>query len=244
MQVTGNMTDDKYLFALILAIPGIFIGIILNWLHGVSLSNALIALLLVLFNLMGAYFLWRRHSDRIERLNSQHQQKSKEAFNNLLAYTSEIESLQLMVTPIIFEQIVAARVLTEQEISILIRRFTAMFDELEQIIDFVNETTKTQGSQDVENLGKNAEKIRGEIDTVLEALQFQDRVSQILSQVENNLSTLSKTIEKIQLQGSKRNQGMIKVQEMVSNIRRSYESVNHFSKRSVSGTVTDELTYF
>jgi len=244
MQVTGKMIYSKYLVALILAVPNILIGIALSWQQGIALLSVLNMLFILLINLMGAYFFWIWHVDQIELLKNQHQQMSKEAFNNLLAYTSEIENLQLLVSPILFKQIVDARVLTEQEISILIRRFTAMLEELEQITNFVNQTTNPDNTQNLENLGKNAEKIRVEIDIVLEALQFQDRVSQILSQVENNLTTLSKTIETIQSQGNKRNQGMIQVQELVSNIQRDYESVNHFVERSESDTAASELTYF
>jgi methyl-accepting chemotaxis protein len=161
-----------------------------------------------------------------------------------MAYATELEGLLLKVSPKVCEQILAARELTEQEISILIRRFSAMLDELEQIIDFVNQASKLQVPNSVESLKNNAEKIRGEIDVVLEALQFQDRVSQILTQVEDNLTQLTKTVVNIQSQGSERSENMINVEEMLSKIQSNYESVNQLPKRALTENAADELTFF
>lgn len=74
---------------------------------------------------------------------------------------------------------------------------------------------------DVETLRNNADQIRDEINNVLVALQFQDRVSQILSQVENNLLNLQKTIENIQQQGSNRDGNMLQVDEAVEHIEKT-----------------------
>lgn len=100
----------------------------------------------------------------------------------------------------------------------------------------------THYRDDAEALRNNAGQIRGEINNVLVALQFQDRVSQILTQVESNLLNLQKTIEKIQRQGSKRDGNMLQVDEAVEHIEESYKSVstrpNHESDSS------DDLTFF
>jgi len=91
-------------------------------------------------------------------------------------------------------------------------------------------------------LRNNAEQIRGEINNVLVALQFQDRVSQILMQVENNLLNLQKTIEKIQQQGSNRNGNMLRVDEAVEHIEENYKSVS--SRPDHAPDSSDELTFF
>jgi len=91
-------------------------------------------------------------------------------------------------------------------------------------------------------LRNNAEQIRGEINNVLVALQFQDRVSQILMQVENNLLNLQKTIEKIQQQGSNRDGNMLRVDEAVEHIEENYKSVS--SRPDHVQDSSDELTFF
>jgi len=91
-------------------------------------------------------------------------------------------------------------------------------------------------------LRNNAEQIRGEINKVLVALQFQDRVSQILMQVENNLLNLQKTIEKIQQQGSNRDGNMLRVDEAVEHIEENYKSVS--SRPDHVQDSSDELTFF
>ncbi len=95
---------------------------------------------------------------------------------------------------------------------------------------------------DVEALRNNAEQVRGEINNVLVALQFQDRVSQILTQVENNLLNLQKTIEKIQQQGSSRDGNMLQVDQAVEHIEENYKSVN--SRPNSEQSDSDELTFF
>ena len=92
----------------------------------------------------------------------------------------------------------------------------------------------------VDALRSNAEQIRIEINNVLVALQFQDRVSQILTQVENNLLNLQKTIETIQLQGNNRDGAMLQVDAAVEHIEENYKSVS--SKSELDGS--DDLTFF
>lgn len=100
----------------------------------------------------------------------------------------------------------------------------------------------THYRDDVEALRNNAEQICGEINNVLVALQFQDRVSQILTQVENNLLNLQKTIENIQQQGSDRNSDMLQVDQAVEHIEESYKSVSSNPNREQDSS--DDLTFF
>ena len=95
---------------------------------------------------------------------------------------------------------------------------------------------------DVEALRNNAEQVRGEINNVLVALQFQDRVSQILTQVENNLLNLQKTVEKIQQQGSNRDGNMLQVDEAVEHIEENYKSVS--ARTNPEQDNSDDLTFF
>lgn len=92
-------------------------------------------------------------------------------------------------------------------------------------------------------LRNNADQIRIEISNVLVSLQFQDRVSQILTQVENNLLNLKNTIEKIQQQGSNRDGNMLQVDEAVEHIEENYKSVGAPPNRESDGS-DDDLTFF
>ncbi len=101
----------------------------------------------------------------------------------------------------------------------------------------------THYRDDVATLRNNAEQIRSEISNVLVALQFQDRVSQILTQVENNLLNMQKTIEKIQQQGSSRDSNMLQVDEAVEHIEESYKSVSSRPNHAQDSS-DDDLTFF
>jgi hypothetical protein len=239
-----NPIHSKYIFGFIPTLPSVLFGSHFIWQQGFSVANASIIVLLIVFSGLCGFLLWSWHIEQLSQCQNRYQKSNKAEVNKLLAYVKELEKMLQSVSPKIFEQVVAARELTEQEISILIRRFTGMLDELQQIIEFVNQASNNSSSPNVENLRKNAEQIRGEIDIVLEALQFQDRVSQILVLVEENLATLRTTVEKIQRQGNDRDQNMLKVDEMLGNIQTKYETVNHLRKRASTEHVADELTFF
>jgi methyl-accepting chemotaxis protein len=119
---------------------------------------------------------------------------------------------------------------------------------LSQAEDHINQTLAYLGlalnhyREDVDALRNNAEQIRAEINNVLVALQFQDRVSQILTQVENNLLNLQKTIETVQRQGSNRDGAMLQVDAAVEHIEENYKSVNSKPEREPDGL--DDLTFF
>lgn len=100
----------------------------------------------------------------------------------------------------------------------------------------------THYRDNAEALRNNAGQIRGEINNVLVALQFQDRVSQILTQVENNLLNLQKTIEKIQQQGSNRDGNMLQVDKAVEHIEENYKSVSAPPDHAPDSS--DDLTFF
>lgn len=100
----------------------------------------------------------------------------------------------------------------------------------------------THYRDNVDALRKNAEQIRTEINNVLVGLQFQDRVSQILIQVENNLLNLQKIIETIQQQGSERDGAMLQVDAAVEHIEENYKSVGSLPEREPDGS--DDLTFF
>jgi len=74
------------------------------------------------------------------------------------------------------------------------------------------------------------------------ALQVQDHVSQILTQVENNLLNLQKTIETIQQQDSHRDSNTLQVDAAIEHIEESYRSVS--SRLNHVPASSDDLAFF
>ena len=132
--------------------------------------------------------------------------------------------------------------LSTSEISVQADNLTLSQTEanIDQILFHLN-LASSHYHDNVKALRNNAEQIRVEIDEVLITLQFQDRVSQILSQVESNLLNLQKTIETIQQQGSNRDGNMLQVDAAVEHIEESYKSVNSLHCPSDD---SDDLTFF
>lgn len=104
---------------------------------------------------------------------------------------------------------------------------------------------------DAEVLRGSSSQIRDEIFSVLTAFQFQDRVSQMLAHVENNLQSLQTTVENNQRTGNERHANMIDVNRTLSKMELSYtmpeELHNHTPNSSASqigAGSKDELTFF
>jgi hypothetical protein len=244
MQTTRNTNNNNFLFALIPTCPSVFFGLIYLWQQGSSSEHLAFVSLMVLFSLVSSYFMWVWHTDELNQQKDYLQKRNSENLNKLMAYTVELERMLLMVEPKIVEQVLAAKEITEQETAMLIRRFSSMLEELKPIFDFTNQTDDGQESKNIAEIRDSAKKIRSEIDVVLESLQFQDRVSQILALAETNLVSVRETLENIQLQGTGRNQNMLKVEEMVANIQTQYEAVKRRNNRPSHKRVSDEITLF
>ena len=105
---------------------------------------------------------------------------------------------------------------------------------------------------DADLLRDNSGQIRDEIFSVLTAFQFQDRVSQMLAHVENNLDNLQNTVQKTRSMGNARHADMISVDQTISTMELSYtmpeELNNHkFSAGGQSAQMApadDDLTFF
>jgi len=106
---------------------------------------------------------------------------------------------------------------------------------------------------DADLLRNNSEQIRDEIFSVLTAFQFQDRVSQMLAHVEENLNHLQNTVDKTRQMGNDRHADMINVNQTLSTMELSYtmpeELLIHASKSAPGGAVQaapsdDDLTFF
>ena len=104
---------------------------------------------------------------------------------------------------------------------------------------------------DAQILRGSSEQIRDQIFSVLTAFQFQDRVSQMLSHVEKNLSNLHNTIEHNQQSGTERHANMINVNQTLAGMELHYTMPEEVT---IHGAVTgktrpdissdDDLTFF
>lgn len=244
MQTPYNPNGSHFLFALVPILPSLFFGLILIWQRGLSLTNVSFVFLMILFSGVSGYFIWIWHTDKLASQGNYYQKKYSEGLNMLMSYTTELERLLLMIEPKIAEQVTDAKELTEQEISILVRRFSDMHKDLKHIFEFANQAADEQESEHLIQLKSSVDKVRNEIESVLEALQFQDRVSQILTLVQDNMAALRETIEKIQGQGSERHKIMLNAEEMLTQIQIQYESVKHRNSRNASQKPTDDFTLF
>ncbi|MCQ8104805.1 methyl-accepting chemotaxis protein [Methylomonas sp. SURF-2] len=104
---------------------------------------------------------------------------------------------------------------------------------------------------DADMLRANSSEIRDEIYTVLTAFQFQDRVSQMLSHVENNLLGLQATVEKSRQAGTQRHADTLDVGKTLASMELNYtmpeEHLNHISSSAVSRAELgqdNDLTFF
>jgi hypothetical protein len=244
MQTPNNTNPNRFLFALVPTFPSIIFGLIIVWQQGVSSANVSFVFLMVLFSFVSSYFMWVWHTDQLERQAAYHQKRNLEEINKLMAYTVELERLLLMAGPKLIEQVSAAKELTEQEVGVLIKRFSVINGELNLLLTVDNPESNEQDLEKIDHLRAIVEKIRHDIDIVLEALQFQDRVNQILALVQDNLGTLKETIFDIQQQGPERHQKMLKVDEIMTNIQTQYETVKHRKNQSMPKHQVDEVTFF
>ena len=104
---------------------------------------------------------------------------------------------------------------------------------------------------DAKTLRSSSEQIRDEIFSVLTAFQFQDRVSQMLSHVENNLGSLHQAIEHNQQRGKERHADMIDVEKTLASMELKYtmpeELINHNTAMGGGRQIAksdNDLTFF
>jgi len=104
---------------------------------------------------------------------------------------------------------------------------------------------------DAQVLRGSSEQIRDQIFSVLTAFQFQDRVSQMLSHVEKNLSNLNRTIEHNQQSSKQRHADMINVNQTLAGMELNYTMPEEATIHSaVTGKTQqevfsdDDLTFF
>lgn len=244
MQTSYNPDGSQLLFALVPVLPSVFFGLVLVWQQGLSLTSISFVFLMVLFSIVSGYFIWVWHTDELDKQGNFYQKKYFEGLHMLMSYTTELERLLLMMEPKIAEQVTDAKEQTEQEISTLVHKFSDMHKDLKQIFEYANQTAEGKEAESLVHLKDSVNKVRSEIETVLEALQFQDRVSQILALVNDNMAILRATIETIQEQGSERHKKMLNTEEMLSNIQTQYETVKHRNKRKATQRPADDFTLF
>lgn len=243
MQFNSSTDSNKLFFVILPSVPIFLGGLLLLTQLPAHFATLAILLLLIGSSLLTGYYLWWLHNKVLHQEQQQYQQ-NHEGMDKLMSYTVRLEKLLLTAEPKIYEQVVAARTLTEQEIAILLRSFTNIRDELKLISDFDGKASGKKENAVAERFRQGLATIGTEIDVILASLQFQDRVSQILALVQDNLATLRATLEFIHHQGDERDQNMLQVEELLNKIESQYESVKHYALPSVAENSADELILF
>lgn len=128
----------------------------------------------------------------------------------------------------------------------------AMADKaIHTVLDDIK-ATLTSFQNEAQSMQSSSEHIRDEIYSVLNAFQFQDRVSQMLNHVEHNLNNLHTTVENTHQTGKTRLADMINVNRILSTMELAYtmpeELLNHNSSNhsyaKTSNAQTNDLTFF
>ncbi len=105
-------------------------------------------------------------------------------------------------------------------------------------------------SQEADSLRSTSEGISGEISEVLVALQFQDRLSQLLGHVSSSLERMEKLLREVHGHaGNDRHQDMLKVDELLQQMLQEYstqEEVERHQGKEVTAQAdtSSELTFF
>lgn len=191
---------------------------------------------------------WRQ---RLRLQNSQQDHCTQ--LRALQDYSSELEKLFLQVTPILVRQVQTSRCHTEQQIAVLTGQFAALAAQLEDISAAAEHLSAAQSGgyhQDAARLSASCGYLRGGIDAILVAFQFQDRVSQLLAQVENNLACLQQNVQTARQQDGMNRAGTLDIERTLQQMKLNYalpeQHVNHRAdaaadQQAASG---DELTFF
>jgi methyl-accepting chemotaxis protein len=121
-------------------------------------------------------------------------------------------------------------------------------ESIEKVLSNIK-NTMTSFKDDETHLIEGGEHIRNEIYSVLTALQFQDRVSQMLGHVEENLQELQSTAEQGRNTTDKyRHASMINVDQVLKTMELSYtmpeELDNHTGNNSAAPAEAEKLTFF
>lgn len=170
-------------------------------------------------------------------------QQQKDSFNNLMAYTLELEKLILLTEPKIDEQLLDVNSQIEQVVASLITKISGIHYEIGTLLESLHHSSDNQKTTGQFNNAEIIEKINDEIIEIIESLQFQDRVSQILMLVLTNMDALKNTLTNAQQQGSKREIHMLNIEEMLQRIDMGYETVKHHPAALDPQASTKQVTF-
>ena len=123
--------------------------------------------------------------------------------------------------------------------------------EINQVLTEI-QGTLMRFKNDSEMMRGKSELILQEINNVITAFQFQDRVSQMLDHVEHNLSHLQEVLEQAHFSGNTRNTNTLNVSQILSTMQLSYtmaeERINHSSTDKTNfhkvKVDSNDLTFF
>lgn len=125
----------KASFYLLPAGLGLMSGLLLLLLSGFGLLVFVVTLVLVLAGILIGHLLFNKQQALIRLNNERWQQDEMDKLDDVNAYATELERLFIHVAPILLRQVKTSRSHTEQEITVLTKRFGVMVDHLSNIIN-------------------------------------------------------------------------------------------------------------
>lgn len=171
-------------------------------------------------------------------------EQSPDSLDNSAHYIGVINRLADVVSrvvPVINRQVEVSREHMEEAMGQLTTRFVSL-------VNHVNDGEEnTQKISEEDRLQNNKANILGEINEIMVLLQFQDRVSQIMSNINSSLNTVSQCISDERQAINAGEAGVLNLEEILEKLEASYvteEERQAHSGESVKTSEESSLDFF
>lgn len=156
--------QGKVSYLLLPASLGLLAGTVLMLSSGFSILFMIATLVLIGAGVGVGSVLWSQHQEMLTVCEKHWQQHEVSSLDDVNAYAADLEQLFLQIVPILLRQVQTSRTHTEQEITVLTERFSAM---VEQIGHMISGTTHGDGGRGVDSMFLES---RSALNAVLKAL--------------------------------------------------------------------------
>ena len=159
-----ELDQGKISYLLLPAGLGLLAGGALMLSSGFNVLLLFATLILIGAGLGIGFVLWNQHQNVLQACEGHWQRHETSNLDDINAYAADLEQLFLQIVPILLRQVQTSRTHTEQEITVLTERFSAM---VEQIGRMILGTTHGDGGRGVDSMFLES---RSALTAVLKAL--------------------------------------------------------------------------
>lgn len=183
--------------------------------------------LMTLFSTVSGFFVWTWHTEQLEKLKNHHLKKFKEGLNSLTLYSTELERLLLTAETKLTDQVKAAKDLSQQDVTQLLKKLTDFKEKLQMAIEPAPpaETGKAPKPIGMDEINKHFDGLRVEFDSIIHSLQFESKANHILTLVLTNLATIRETVEEVQQLDAQRKKKTLNVDGIMTTFQTQFESL-------------------